>query len=72
MKWIDITEDLTEQGKKDLKVGQVLMFEVVSLKIMRKRHGKVWAKEIAMYTPEEANRMIIEADLNKRLTSDNI
>lgn len=57
MKWINLTDDLTEKGKKELKVGQVMIFDYEGsktyLKIMRKRKGKVWAKEIQMYRPEE-------------------
>lgn len=57
MEWIDLTPDLTELGKKDLKVGQVLMFDMegseTHLKITRKRGGKVWAKEVYLYRPNE-------------------
>lgn len=58
MKWLDITDDLNEVGKKKLKVGQVLFFDNdtefgIQLKIMRKNKGKVWAKQVYMYKPEE-------------------
>lgn len=57
-KWIDLTEDLTEEGQKNLKVGQVLIFDnignPVHLKIMRKHKGKVWAKSNYLMTIEEA------------------
>lgn len=53
MKWIDITDDLSEQGQRELEVGQVLFFEKLELKIMRKHKGKVWAKRVFMYKPDE-------------------
>jgi hypothetical protein len=53
MKWIDITSDLSEQGRKGLKTGQVLMFSKIHLRIVRKAKGKVWAKRVFMYKPEE-------------------
>lgn len=54
MAWIDITDDLTEAGK-ELPVGKVLIFSKVHLKIMRKYKGKVWAKRVFMYLPEEVD-----------------
>lgn len=51
--WIDITDDLTPKGRNEIRVGQVLMFTKVHLKIMRKFKGKVWAKRVFMYRPEE-------------------
>ncbi len=57
MKWIDMTPDLTEKGLKELQVGQVMIFEFEGsktyLKIMRKHKGKVWAKEIQLYRPDQ-------------------
>lgn len=57
MGWLDITQDLTKQGQKNLQVGQVLIFDFegspVHLKIMRKHNGKVWAKPNYIYLPEE-------------------
>lgn len=58
MKWYEITEDLTPGGKRKIQVGQVLFFdndtpEGIQLKIMRKHKGKVWAKRVYMYKPEE-------------------
>lgn len=57
MAWIDLTEDLTEAGKK-LPVGEVLFFKhkkagPIHLKIMRKAYGKVWAKRTYLYLPSE-------------------
>jgi hypothetical protein len=52
MSWLDITDELTEEGKA-LPVGRVLMFSKVDLKIMRKKNGKVWAKRVYLYHPEE-------------------
>ena len=57
MKWEDITDILTDEGKENLKVGQVMIFEFegspLHLKIMRKYKGKVWAKRTYLYKPEE-------------------
>jgi len=58
MKWIDLTEELTEEGKNKIQVGQVLLFDNgtkngIQLKIMRKARGKVWAKEVYLYKEEE-------------------
>lgn len=62
MKWLDITPDLTKKGQRELKVGQVLMFDyegsAIHLKIMRKFKGKVWAKKVYLYTPEEADNEV--------------
>lgn len=62
MKWDNITDVLTKKGQRELKVGQVLMFDYegspVHLKIMRKRNGKVWAKRTYLYTPEEADNEV--------------
>lgn len=57
MSWIDLTPELTKKGQKELQVGQVLFFNFegseTQLKIMRKHKGKVWAKEVYMYKPDE-------------------
>ncbi len=62
MGWLDITPDLTKKGQKLVKVGQVLMFSFegspLHLKIMRKAKGKVWAKNVHLYTPEEADNEV--------------
>jgi hypothetical protein len=50
MAYLNITNDLTAKGRKELKVGQVLMFDFegspVYLKIMQKAGGKVFAKRL--------------------------
>ena len=56
MKWYDLTPDLTKEGQRKLKVGQVLLFEKIHLKIMRKYKGKVWAKENYLTSVEEAQK----------------
>lgn len=57
MSWIEISKDLTKRGQRDLKVGQVLIFNYEGspnhLKIMRKAKGKVWAKDNYLYHPDE-------------------
>ena len=62
--YLDITNDLTKQGQKRLKVGQVLMFDFegspVYLKIMKK-DTKVWAKRLdpkKFLTPSEADEQV--------------
>jgi hypothetical protein len=59
-KWEDITDVLNAKGKRNLKIGQVLMFDnegiPIHLKIMRKYKGKVWAKHTHLYTGAELNR----------------
>lgn len=53
MAWIDITSELTKKGAKEIPIGQYLRFEKLDLKVMRKRNGKVWAKRVFLYKPEE-------------------
>lgn len=57
MTWIDLTPELTEEGKARVNVGNVLIFKQndvkTYLKIMRKYKGKVWAKEIYLYRPDQ-------------------
>ena len=65
MAWLNLTNDLTAEGKKKLKVGQVMMFDFegspVYLKIMRKVRGKVYAKRLdpnKFLLPEEADEQV--------------
>lgn len=57
MSWIDLTPELTEEGIENLNIGDVLFFNYegseITLKIMRKHKGKVWAKSVIMYKPDE-------------------
>lgn len=57
MGWLNITDDLTKEGRKKIKTGQVLFFDYegseLQLRIMRKRGGKIWAKRVYMYRPDE-------------------
>lgn len=57
MKWFDITDDITDEAAKTLQVDDVLMFNYegspLHLKIMRKRNGRVYAKENYLYLPDE-------------------
>lgn len=64
MAWLKITDDLTEEGIKKLKIGQVLIFDFegspVYLKIMRKNKD-VWAKRLdpaKFLTPEQADEEV--------------
>lgn len=52
-KWHDITDILTPEGREEIPIGQYLRFEKIDLKVVRKRNGKVWAKEVFLYKPEE-------------------
>jgi hypothetical protein len=63
--WLELTNDLTKEGIKRLKVGQVLMFDYEGspnyLKIMRKERGKIWAKRLdpeKFLLPEEADEKV--------------
>jgi hypothetical protein len=64
--WIDITGDLTEKGIAELKPGMILKFDQggdpFTLKVVRNKHGKVWAKPIQAYTPEQLAEMEVEAN----------
>lgn len=57
MGWIDLSEDLTEQAMVDFQVGQILGFDYEGSKtwfrVMRKRNGKLWVKEITTYHPDQ-------------------
>lgn len=71
MAWLDLTNDLTEKGKKRLQLNQVLMFDYegspVYLKIMRKANGKVWAKRIdpdKFLLPDEADDKVMVVPKN--------
>lgn len=59
MKWVDLTKDLTKKGREELKTGQILGFDFEGsktwLRIVRKSKGKVWAKEIETFRPEEVD-----------------
>ena len=65
MAWIDLTEDLTKEGIKRLKVGEVLMFSFEGspnhIKIMRKRNNKIWGKQVYLYTEAEFQEKLNEA-----------
>ena len=56
MKWEHI-DHITEEGSKNLKTGQILMFDYEGsrndYKIMRIKDGKVWAKKVRTYAPDE-------------------
>jgi hypothetical protein len=69
-KWERIDDVLNAKGKRNLKIGQVLMFDndgiPIHLKIMRKFKGKVWAKHTHLYTEAELSSKI------KRIKRDRI
>lgn len=56
-KWERIDDVLTPEGIKNLKTGQVLMFNYegspIHLKIKRKTGGKVWAERVRLWTEAE-------------------
>jgi hypothetical protein len=66
-KWVDITDLLTLDGVEALRngkdigltVGQVLKFDYEGsetyLRLVRldRRRGKLWAKEVQLYNPED-------------------
>jgi hypothetical protein len=55
--WESIEDILTPKGLKELKTGQVLIFNYegspIHLKIRRKSKGRVWAERINLYRPDE-------------------
>lgn len=53
LSWTDITSELTKDGIENIPVGQYLRFSKVDFKVMRKRNGKVWAKRVFLYKPDE-------------------
>jgi hypothetical protein len=55
MKWVDITDVLTKKGQKEIPIGKYLRFEKVDLKVMRKYKGKIWAKRVFLYEPDEVH-----------------
>lgn len=65
MSYLNITADLTAEGRKKVKVGQLLIFNFegspVYLEVMRKSAGQVFARrrkpELIM-TPEEADKTV--------------
>lgn len=57
MAYLNITEELTKEGRKKIKVDDILRFEGgVELKIMRKNKDGVWAKRVKTYDPEVLRR----------------
>ena len=66
MAYLEITQDLSPEGIKRLKVGQIMIFDYegspVYLKIMRKQKGQVFAKKLdpaKFLTPEEADEQVM-------------
>lgn len=53
MSWTDISSELTKEGIEKIPIGQYLRFQKVDFKVMRKRNGKVWAKRVFLYKPDE-------------------
>jgi hypothetical protein len=53
----EITDVLTPEGVARLQVGQVLMFDYEGsrndMKITKIKNGRVWAKRIKTYHPDE-------------------
>lgn len=65
MAFLNITKELTPEGRKKLKEGQVLVFEQggdpIILKVMRKNPRGVWAKRLdpaKFMTPEQADEEV--------------
>lgn len=70
MAYLDITDDLTKDGRK-LAIGQVLMFDFegspVYLKIMSKNKGKVLAKRLdpeKFLLPQDADEKVMVVPKN--------
>lgn len=65
MAWLNLSNDLTKQGQRKLKVGQVMMFDFegspVYLKIMRKNKTGIWAKRLdpdKFLLPDDADQQV--------------
>jgi hypothetical protein len=63
--YLNITKDLTRAGRRQLKLGQILIFDYegspVYLKIMRKTRAGVWAKRLdpaKFLLPVEADSLV--------------
>lgn len=55
--YLNITSDLTKQGRKKIKVDDILRFDDgTELKIMRKNREGVWAKRVKTYDPQMLKR----------------
>lgn len=58
-KWENLTPELTPWAKKNLLVGQVLIFDYegssVHIKIMRKYKQKIWGKRTYLPRPDEVD-----------------
>lgn len=54
----EITDVLTPKGVRELKKGQVLMFDKVHMQITRKRGKRVWAKRTILYTEREFGKVM--------------
>jgi len=53
---IELTEAFSPEGIAKLSVGQTLTFDrgvEVHYKITKIKNGRIWAKEITLYRPEE-------------------
>jgi hypothetical protein len=66
MAYLNLYNDLSDKGRKKIKVGQVMMFDFegspIYLKIMEKGRNKVLAKRLKpelFLTPEEADERIV-------------
>lgn len=71
MSYLNLIKDLTKEGQKKVKVGQILMFDFEGsptyLKIMRKDSEGVWAKRLdpkKFLLPNEADEQVTV--VNKR------
>lgn len=60
-KWLEISDIFTPIGLEQLETNQILVFKndegQTNLKIMRISKGKVYAKEVHLYTPEELSAL---------------
>lgn len=72
MAYLNLTKDLTKEGAKKLKVGQVMMFDFegspVYLKVMRKEKGQVYAKKLdpnKFLKPEDADENVTVVPKNR-------
>ncbi len=71
----EITDIFTPEGIKKLKKDQILIFQgdkKTELKITKISKGRVWAREVTTYTPEEVLEISHPSILKTKKVTDNM
>lgn len=70
--WQEITDVLTPEGVKKLKLRQVLVFDYEGsrneYRVVKIKDGRVWVKPVTLYTPGEADDKLTEAGFDPNTT----